>query len=201
MTNDDEIRAHAEYVDAVGHIITDWVSLELSLVLLAATILRIDQFRARVIWTTMPNLRARSTLLRRLADTFIDDALFPEFRRLARRVDRLGARRNLVAHGLIHHFTRTHVILTRDGPSDDFGFDVDVVEIQLTSVKGWVPAIGRLSEDILDFLPKLGEAVHTSPKMHRAGRTGRPPSSARGRHRESTPGAPPTQPAPSRGSQ
>lgn len=115
--SDDESKANPEYVEAVGKIIINWAVLEFVLVTYLSAILKVDGFRARVIWASMPNLRARCTLLRRLADTFVDDAALPEFRKLSKRITKLGANRNLVAHAkAIHNPSPKHITLVQDEP-------------------------------------------------------------------------------------
>ena len=154
---------------ACGLIVRQWAALESMLWLYLMMFSGInDQFKARLIWATLPNMQTRRKLLNRLAETYLDDSALPAFRRLMTRVSKLGHKRNLIAHGLGGYYEGNTVVFFDDVDDKDGGFDfAGKEEYALTDVLHWPAAINNLSADLLksyyDFLP----LVHASAKMHR----------------------------------
>jgi len=169
MESQDPELLGTDLVYQVGRVILNWTIIEVTLVGHLSIMAGTEQFRSRVIWASMPNLRARCTLLNHLAGTFVDESVLPQYRRLLKRVGRLGSRRNILAHSL--NFTNVEpgkVTFVQDVPSEELGFDfVGRKDFQFENIKSWADAIKALHLDLVKFAFVLEKNVHRPPKMHR----------------------------------
>lgn len=170
---------------ATSDVIREWASLEMTLSLVLSGLLKTDQFRARVVWSSLANWRARRELLLRLGNTFLDESALPQWRGLLKRAKTLGEKRNELAHMGCGIDPKTgKVTFIGDGTDDELGFNFLIQKrYDLNNVLGWAPAIQTLMSDVATFQA----ALHTSPKMHRAAHP-HPPQS--GTPRPSTPKEP-----------
>ena len=161
-----------EYQQAAGAAIQQWAQFEGTLLFFFQEMAQIpDQFRARIIWATLPNLQARRKVLNRFAENYLEGDALRCFRILMNRMSKLGRKRNMIAHcpSGIHAETRKAFFLDFDRDGDDRTFlFLDSQSHDLNSVKGWAPAIKKLMEDFIDFLPTLQAQLQASSKMHRA---------------------------------
>lgn len=190
----------AMFEHACGRTIRAWASIEFMLLLYLMAFLKIeDQFRARIIWASLPNLSDRRKLLNRLAETYLDESALPIFQKLMKRVSRLAQKRNLIAHAMGNVYENGKVLFVFDDDSDEDGFNfVGGREFDLTNVLNWPSDVDRLSSDLYTFLVVIDPLVHTSAKMHRVPQDGRAP------HSDPHPGEsnreePPPRPEPSPG--
>lgn len=98
------------FFTATGRAIREWSELEISLVFHLCWFLGIDQRRARIIWMSLPNIRARKQLLTRLAETYLHDDILTRYRVLMKRTTKLGAKRNLLAHAMGGYDVETNIV-------------------------------------------------------------------------------------------
>ena len=91
-----------EFHRLTGKAIRAWALVEDQMWLFVATLLGVDQFRARIIISSIPGARAKRELVSRLAETYLDPVLLPKFRPLLKRMKSLGRTRNLLAHSMMH---------------------------------------------------------------------------------------------------
>lgn len=130
----------------------------------------IDQFRLRIIWLTMPNLQGRIKLLKRFANTYIEDTKsIRRFNSLMRRVSKLASRRNMIAHALGGANPETgEVMFFNDADDDDLGVNfLRKTHLNLQDIEQWPKAIRNLQDDMMCWLPHLQASISTSTKMHR----------------------------------
>lgn len=85
-----------------GEAIRSWVQLEGTLWMIAASLLRVDQFRARIVMAFMSNGRAQRELLSNLARTYLDQELASKLQGYLKRISSLSRARNLLAHAPIY---------------------------------------------------------------------------------------------------
>jgi hypothetical protein len=166
---DDPDEQEQAFFLATGHVIREWAELEIFLLWFLTQLLQIDEFRARIIWGNLPNIRARVLLLRRLGGTFVDDSVLPEFTKILDRIEKLAGKRNILAHclGGVHTETKK-VVFVQDQPDPDFGVDfVGERQFDLSNVLNWPDDIIRLRNDMMLTLKMVQRATHALPKMHR----------------------------------
>lgn len=99
-TQEEMDREYATFYRVAGEIIREWAELEVAFEWNLNALLGTTEFRSRVIWASLPNFRARWQLISRLAETFADDSLLPEYRNLLKRVKKMAGNRNTLAHCL-----------------------------------------------------------------------------------------------------
>jgi hypothetical protein len=104
---DDHDELEKIFYIAVGKVIREWAELEATLQWWLTQLLQTDSFRTRVVWGGMPNIRARVQLLRRLVETYIDEPAQKQAHGVLDRVERLGGKRNALAHCHGHIDTKT----------------------------------------------------------------------------------------------
>ena len=153
----------------VGKVIRQFALLENSLWTLVQSLLGVDQIRARIIVASFPNTRARTTLIQRLGETYIDASLLPKFRGLMKRVGKLSGRRNILAHSLLGPNGPNKWMIVGDSFSDemDGGWDFKPEQISEKEILELATACGTLHMDLVKFLFDLNGKVHTSTRMHR----------------------------------
>ncbi|MFN0192300.1 MAG: hypothetical protein ACKVP5_10045 [Aestuariivirga sp.] len=167
---DDYEGQEAIYLHTLGLIIQSWAEFEAALFVLLAQLLHVDEFRARTVWHSMPNLSARRKLIERLGDTYISDKQLPAFRSLMRRIKKIGHNRNVLAHSLGGiDYKRKKVGFVADRDDGENGMDfIGHIEFDLTNVVNWPNDIFNLQKDVLDFANvNLHGQLYASPKMHR----------------------------------
>lgn len=161
--------AYATFYAATGEVIREWAETELTLEWYLGTLLATETFRSRIVWDSMPNIRARLQLLNRLASTYVDDPVLTKFRGMLKRCKTLCAHRNMLAHSLGGVAgERGQLVFVRDTEHDRLGYDfINETKVHINHVKGWAIAIAKLRKDLFDFLPEFASAQNASTKMHR----------------------------------
>ena len=76
--------------------------MESSLWSLLGQFLGTDQFRARIVASSMPSLTQKISLLERLSNTYLPEDEAAKLNKLLKRVKKLSRRRNLLAHESMH---------------------------------------------------------------------------------------------------
>ena len=158
-----------------GEVMQQWAYLELSLMLLLAQLLNGDQFRARIVWLSMPNMRARLDLIRRLGETFLDESLIQEFRAILRRCKNLGKNRNSLAHNAGGLDVDAVFTYYQDEDTDDNGIDfTGTGRMPLANILDWPQQIKDLNATIVTFAHgtlssggQLVQKMHSSPRIQR----------------------------------
>ncbi|HXT81367.1 MAG TPA: hypothetical protein VN702_17510 [Acetobacteraceae bacterium] len=154
-----------EQLRAFGRVARAWAYFEGSLVLVLEKMLTVDHFRARLIWASSPNFRARQKLLNQILFTFCDDPQ-GKFNNIMKRASNLSKKRNLFMHALGYH-KNNKMYFIHDSEDDAYGFNFEnIEEYQLSNVDGIADAIMILAKEVFVWSPSL--VIHTSPKMHRA---------------------------------
>jgi len=154
----------------VGEAIRAWADVEDQMWWFAATLLGIDQFRARIIISSIAGTRAKREFVARLAETYLDPELLPQFRSLLERMKRLARTRNLLAH------TRMHVNV--DGKQNiafsdvfseelDGGLDFESHPIPLNDLFVYVKALETLHGELIRFLFQCNGHVFRDARVHR----------------------------------
>lgn len=157
-----------EFHRLCGMVVRSWAQLEFSLFTLVARLLQIDQFRARVVLTSLSGFRAKRELISRLGETFLDEENLPQFRRLIRRLRRLAPSRNVVAHSLIVGGGEDGERQIMDDTFDDSGALVhNFSALPLNELRVLARSIDSLQRDTIAFV--LGDElrVHALPKTQR----------------------------------
>lgn len=157
---------------ATGRALREWAELEISLVFHFSWLVHTDQFRARVVWMSMPNLRARLQLMERLARTFVDEPALSKFITLLKRTRRLAGKRNLLAHAHGGYDPRRNIVqFLGDSEHKEFGIDfISGEEFQFENVKNWEKDIEKLRNDWFAVLHDVQEHSHRLSKIHRSQR-------------------------------
>lgn len=150
----------------IGLAIRHWALLELTLSLHLAGFLGTDQFRARIVWASIPNLRVKRELLSSLAKTYLEESVLTKYRRLLRRLKTLGEFRNTLAHSPVMWIDNDQYRFVTDKANKDGGADfAHEVRYQLNNIKNLPQDIEKLNQD---FSRLLGDMrMYTSAKMHR----------------------------------
>ena len=151
---------------AFGRVIRAWANFEFGLVFCLGHLLGIDQFRARIVWATMPNFQNRKTLLKRLVATFGDETSVKSFSSYMERAKGLSQKRNLVCHAIGWAEQENFVVFTKDNEREDLGFEfLSTTKLSISNVNGIADAIQKLTSDIVNWTPSV--VVYTAAKIHR----------------------------------
>lgn len=86
----EEVAIHDFYA-RVGKIVRAWAGIESRLFHTVSVLLMVDQFRARVVLESMPNIRARKEFLSRLFETYLSDERVEASRPLIKRLGKLAS--------------------------------------------------------------------------------------------------------------
>lgn len=186
-------REYAAFYHVTGEIIRDWAELETAFQWHLTTLLGTTSFRARVIWDSLPNFRARHQLISRLAETFADESFLPAYRRFLKRMKIAVKNRNTLAHswGGVDE-KPNHVVFLYDDDQKEAGYDfVSQQSIHMNSIRDWAKDVRALIGEVFRLNRELGAAVHTLPRTHRAQQRGHP-QSRQGHHGQSSSGTGPT---------
>lgn len=156
----------AAFHRALGHFFTEWATLEIVLCGHLSAFLETDQFKARVVWASLPNWRARRELLARLAESYLKEHDLPAYRQFLKRAKGLGERRNAFAHRISGVDSETgKIFVMGDINHEEFGFlFFEPTFYDLTNVENWANDTFRLIQDASAF----PISVHAFSKMHRA---------------------------------
>ena len=156
---------------ALGDSIQAWARLELSLMLILSILLRTEQFRTRMIWAALPNMRSRRRLLASLGETFLDDSCIEEYRALLKRVKRLSETRNMYAHHISGVDSETgKIFFLQDSIDGTEGATfLKNTELQISNVEQFPKHVDALIQDVMAFGNVIAENDHSWPKTHRAG--------------------------------
>jgi hypothetical protein len=191
----------AAFEHACGATIRAWANIERTLVFYLMVFLQTnDQFRVRIIWASLPNFQSRRKLLNRLAETYLDDAVLPEYRKLMKRVSRLAHNRNLIAHaagGFYVPFNKVRFFSDDDDKEAGFSF-LSEETFDLNNVLRWPVDLDNLGSDLMTALTeRFAPAVYTSSRTHRAQPDDRgrhsDPRPEESTHEEHPPPPPPSQ--------
>jgi hypothetical protein len=143
-----------------------WASLESVLCSHLEAFLRVEHFRARIVWSAMPNWRARRELLVRLAETYLAEDQLPAYRALIKRTKGIGENRNALAHRTSGvHQESGKIMVMGDAGHGDYGMEFLRTDFyDLTNVQNWARDTERLRSDLAMF----PLSVNTSSRMHLA---------------------------------
>jgi len=153
----------------VGEIVRTWATFESTLWLIVQALLGIDQFRARIIMASLPNLRAQREFIIRLGETYLDDSVLPHFRSLMRRIKKLAARRNALAHSPMSHENNETYRIFRDvfNIEQDGGLGFSSDKISNKEIAQLIAAIQTLQSDVIQFMVMVNGKIHSSARIHR----------------------------------
>ena len=148
----------------MGRIIRIWSNVDFHLMLiLAGIVCNPDLARARIIWASMMNFRAKRELIVRLGESYLPEKSLERFRALMAQVKHLSEKRNMIAHDRVL------------GPWEDpisFHNDQDPTQpntfgrfsnVQRGNLKSWIKELEDLANALLRF---HGEIV-TSPLLEK----------------------------------
>ncbi len=134
-------------------------------------LLDVDQWRARVVWHSPPNFRARFNLISKLAETFVDDEeVLGEFRSLMKRMKALARQRNSIAHTLGDTIdTRNRVVLLVNSGDENGPFRFsERSPIQISTIAKWRSETDALRREMGVFLrDRLDLTIGASPRKSR----------------------------------
>jgi hypothetical protein len=162
--------AEREFYYQIGKVVRRWQSVESSLWHLFADTLGIDQFRARIIHSALYTAKARLDLVSKLGETYIDPTLLPRFRKLMKRVNDLGQKRNLFVHAALGAGDRigSYTVMRDVFPAEfDGTLDFSFRPINLNYIKTVSDALEKLFFDLITFSAHLSDRVHASARTHR----------------------------------
>jgi hypothetical protein len=162
--------ANKELVYQIGRVTRKWQSIESSLWFFLSALLKIDQFRARIIAASLQSSRGRLDLISKLGETYIDPPLLPRFRKLMKRTNELRLHRNKYVHAPIGDGTKPGNYLFMmdvflDGLDRPLSFDTQPININHT--KTIADALDKLYFALRAFCDDLGGNIHTSARRHR----------------------------------
>ena len=167
LTPDEEAAYHSH----VGSAIRAWAHLEFTLMFYLQLLLHVDQWRARVVWHSLPNFRARFNLISKLAETFVtDDAVRVEFRALMKRMKALGRQRNSIAHTIGATVDgRNRIVLLVDSGDENGPFKFsERAFVQIGTIAKWRSEMDALRSEMGAFLgARLDETIGASPRKSR----------------------------------
>ena len=134
-------------------------------------LLHVDQWRARVVWHSLPNFRARFNLISKLAETFVtDEKVLVEFRALMKRMKVLGRQRNSIAHTIGATVdTRNRVVLLVDSGDEHGPFRFsERAPVQISTIGKWRAEMDTLRSEMGTFLgQRLDPTIGASPRKSR----------------------------------
>jgi len=154
----------------IGEVVRRWAEMEDSLSMFAGMLLRVDDFRARIIMASLPTGRWRQDLIIRLAETYLDQSLLHRFRALMKRVKNLGHKRNQLAHSRMYigpdgaESKLMDDIFSKARPK---GLDFDFTPFPLKEVEDLAHALLLLRGEFIHFLSDCDGKIHTSARIHR----------------------------------
>ena len=159
-----DLHFHAE----VGRLIRTFAYVEEALSAVAAQLLGCDENRVEVLWSTIPTFRLKLTLTERLAETYLDESVIGQFRELARTIEALSAKRNLLAHstGRVSMDAAPHLIDKRTFRAD-IGLGFSWVEVTDGEVVAWTESLSNLQGQLFEFARAIRGAVHKEPRIRR----------------------------------
>jgi hypothetical protein len=164
--SDDPIeRFHA----ACGELIRAWARLEAALVLHLKMLLATDPHRARLVWISLPTLTMRLSLLRSLAETYLDQKTCAKLGAVLDRVAQLEHKRTLVAQCVGGIDSRTgKVTFVSDGPNAAFDAAfLAPVNCESDKVETWTGEVSALERDVIEWIRMLVDAVQAAPQTYR----------------------------------
>jgi hypothetical protein len=184
MSDKPALTIEQRFLSATGSIIREWAFLEHQLFNWLSVLTPLDQFRARIIWFSLPNFRARRVLLERLAETYLDETSLKRFHSLLKRATKLAVKRNALAHTAWTIIDGRKVRLFFDNDDEIFGFNFAAERtFDISNLEHFPRAIGQLRNDFLTLIFKA--KVFPSPKIHRGQQSDQNPKNVQDRQ-EST---------------
>lgn len=153
---------------AAARTILCWNECEVHLIFYLQALLGVDQFRARVIWTSLPTFDARRKLLVRLSETFTPKDTHASFQKLLNRCSKMSQNRNRLAHGFGGYSPdKKKVMFFGDTKDSEIGTDfLNFKTYDLTNIEGWPRAIRDLIKDLMEYLEQYSDQVSASSRMH-----------------------------------
>jgi hypothetical protein len=152
--------------EATGLSMGHWAFLETTLMLQLERLILCDQFRTRVIWSSLPNFRARWNLLQRLGEAYLFEPQLPVWRRLLNRAHRLSKTRNLLAHSCWVSRSGQVFTFSLDGEDDENGFNFGkITKLTIVNIENFPNCVHKLASEVATF--NLVLQTHSLPKTHR----------------------------------
>ncbi|MEM7472188.1 MAG: hypothetical protein AAF340_12630 [Pseudomonadota bacterium] len=118
-------------------------NLELSLCMFLSKLLLVDQFRARVVWHSLPNFHARIRLISSLVDTYLEGTEQANLQKLLNKTQKVSRLRNRLAH--------QHYFLVEDGRRVEFIGDTMDAELGMKFVGTKTYDYSNLSNTLEEF--------------------------------------------------
>ena len=159
-----------KFILTIGRVVRAWADLEGSLWLFVSQLLRVVQYRARIVMNSISNGRAQRELVKVLAETYLEPELLPEFRGYLKRMKTLGDQRNLLAHATFHINPDSRENLAfRDtfGFGEYGGLAFSAPPFPLNQAKVLLTAIKKLNHQLILYVVKTDGNVLSSARTHR----------------------------------
>ena len=171
LSEEERAQAAHEHDAACGAAIKAWTQIESALVFYFQAAAQIqDQFRARMIWASLPNWNGRRKMLLQFSENYIaDEQVLRRFRILMKRVSKMAAKRNLIAH-TSHGIDGTGKALFLQfdyGEEEGVFLFLKQIRYDTENVKNWASDMNTLWRDLIFYLDTFSQAIHTSSRMHR----------------------------------
>lgn len=164
LTDDESATYHFH----VGAVMRAWAHLEFTLLFYLQILLDADQFRARIVWDSLPNFRARRNLIGRLAETFVSDAAVRvDFQKIMVRMKKLAKNRNALAHSIGGNVdSRSRIVFLVDGGDERGPFRfAERRRVQVNSIRQWHEEMQALRSEMGVFLrERLAPSLQASPR-------------------------------------
>lgn len=145
-----------------------WAHLEFALMFYLQILLRSDQWRARVVWQSLPNFRARLKLVTRLVETFVNDEdTLAQFKAIRARLRVMSRNRNMLAHSVGGNLDKRnkHVFIVDGGDEEGPMAFSERKTVQVKSIAQWHREMQQLRSDLGDFLrDHIDPNMQTSPR-------------------------------------
>lgn len=159
-----------EFHRLTGEAIRAWADIENNMSSFASTLLGVDQFRARIVMGSILGSRGRREFVTRLAETYLEPALLPNFRGLMKRVKTLGRTRNSLAHSLMHinvDGRKNKVFADTFSKEMDGGLDFSSRDLSINDLRVFVQSLTDLHGELLHFMFEFDGKVHVTARVHR----------------------------------
>jgi hypothetical protein len=150
----------------IGKLAFSWSNNESLLIYLLMLLLETDEPSAGIVFSTLNTTRARTYLLRRLAELKVsEDEARAEFERLVTNFDKANQLRSQLMEA-------THLMKERDGSRNGgllFDEQQPIDPARINAIAEACRDLRRLNGDVLAFLPRLKNAVAQSSKARSNG--------------------------------
>jgi len=153
--------------EKIGRVVRASAQMESQLWSILGSLLGTDQFRSRIVVSSMPSLTQKISLIKRLSNTYLPSGNADKLNKMLDRAKKLAKKRNMLAHESMHINTAKDKNLVFKDSFNEKGIAFSTVEFPAKELDDLAEALHILTGELTLFIFDIDGKVFKDARIHR----------------------------------